>query len=122
MHIRTLACALAVALVVFAPPAWSAKKITRTCYAEGCKIEFDGTIDAGDARIIEREIRRSLFVAYLEINSPGGNPFEALLIADVLNKYFISVVTSACYDGVCLKVIEGKRCVSACALLFLAAN
>ncbi len=103
-------------------------KLSRDCFSV-CTLAFDGEISAGDAQRIEQAIIASPHtVEMMNFNSPGGDTFEALKIADVLNKYFIAFATRQC-DESGQKCLQPSRvlpnlsaCASACALIFLTAN
>lgn len=102
-------------------------QIDRACGPNGalvggfsCTIKFGGEIAPGDAKRVEQAITGSPYIVQVaKFNSPGGDPFEALKIADVLNRYFVSVATGQC-AGEC----DGRTdvCASACSLIYLAAN
>jgi hypothetical protein len=102
-------------------------QIDRTCGPNGalvggssCTIKFGGEIAPGDAKRVEQAITGSPYIVQVaKFNSRGGDPFEALKIADVLNRYFVSVATGQC-SGEC----DGRTdvCASACSLIYLAAN
>jgi hypothetical protein len=82
-------------------------------------LNFKGEIVPGDAEALQHAIlTASQPVMALEINSPGGNPFEALRMSDVINKYFVSLFAG---NGSAANPNEG-RCASACALIFLTAD
>jgi len=130
MKLRSLAAAL---LVFCFASAASAKSIFPTCSKMGsaygpnaleCTLYFNGEIEAGDSSRIGEAIRDSPgLVTRLLINSPGGDPFEALRIADVVNSVFVEVGTGNCEaSGRCFEDRRGKVCASACAILFVAAN
>lgn len=96
----------AVALLASVPQA-SGGTIAQSCYDKACEINFSGEIQSGDNQRIAHFVQTArLHVDSLEISSPGGDPFEALRISAVLNKYFI-------------EIFPDKECASACALLFL---
>lgn len=62
-------------------------------------------------------------MAHIEFNSPGGDAFEGLRIADVLNANFISLgAPTYAYNGSCSEKECGRICASACALAFLASD
>ena len=102
-------------------------QIDRACAPNGalvggssCTIKFSGEIAPGDAKRVEQAITGSPYIVQLaNFNSPGGDPFEALKIADVLNRYFVSVATGRC-AGEC--DAHTDVCASACSLIYLAAN
>lgn len=101
--------AVAGALLTAAPQA-SAGTIVQSCDDKDCQINFSGEIRSGDNQRVEQMIQTApLHVSSLDINSPGGDPFEALRISALMNKYFI-------------EVFPDSECASACALLFLTAD
>lgn len=102
-------------------------KLRNSCAQTYCLLLFDGEITGGDARTIEQAIMASPHVVeMIEFASPGGDPFEALKIADVLNRYFVAFSATTCFqDRQCRFVgtsFSGGICASACALLYLASN
>lgn len=91
--------------------------------ARECLITFSGEIVQGDATRIEDAIRESPnHVANVIFDSPGGNPFEALKVSDVLNANVVSASTGDCAPTDGCAAFRSKRCASACALILLTAN
>lgn len=132
---KSSVAALVAVIVTF--PLWgqsaiAGDKIERSCGPNGalvggfyCEIKFSGEITSGDAGRLERAISTSPHdVPTVRFDSPGGDPFEALKIADVLNKYFVSVATGTCDPNTQCDSGQPKVavCASACALIYLAAN
>jgi hypothetical protein len=115
-------------------PARIDAKLSRDCghndHFSFCALAFDGEISAGDAQRIEQAVIASPHsVEMMYFNSPGGDAFEGLKIADVLNKYFIAFATGTCDASgqQCIATSENilpnrSSCASACALIFLTAN
>jgi hypothetical protein len=131
----SVAALVAVVFVVFplsGRDAFAGEKIERSCGPNGvlvggfyCEIKFSGEITRGDAGRLEQAISTSPHdVPIAKFDSPGGDPFEALKIADVLNKYFVSFATGRCNsDAECATPQDNVAvCASACALIYLAAN
>ena len=89
-----------------------------------CEILFSGEIRKGDAEKIVRAIKSSPHVVInIEFDSPGGDAFEGLRIADVLNANFIQMTAPIyAYNGSCVPSQCGRICASACALAFLASD
>lgn len=90
-------------------------------------LTFSGEIQEGDAGCVQRSILASAHVvSMIAFNSAGGDPFEALKIADVLNKYFVAFATGECDvigdHPTCMAMFSGDSCASACSLIFLTAN
>ena len=131
MKLRSLFGSLAILTVVMfsafsalASPERIDAKLSRDCFSV-CTLAFDGEISAGDAQRIEQAVIASPHtVEMMYFNSPGGDTFEALKIADVLNKYFIAFATRQCdASGKCMHILPNlSACASACALIFLTAN
>lgn len=129
----SLAVLIAVAglSMVLSPRRGAAGTITQNCGQLGsawgpsafeCTLRFRGEIVRGDAARLDAAIRSSPnHVSLVRFDSPGGNPFEALKIADVLNAAFAGFDTAFCFYGGCTAK-NAERCISACALIFLAAN
>jgi hypothetical protein len=127
-NLAILAAVMFPAFSALASPERIDAKLSRDCFLV-CTLAFDGEISAGDAQHIEQAIIASPHrVEMMYFNSPGGDTFEALKIADVLNKYFIAFATRQC-DASGQKCMLQSRvlpnlsaCASACALIFLTAN
>lgn len=115
-------------------------KISRDC-SKACVLFFRGGIERGDAALIQRAILQSpAAVTTLQMDSEGGDVFEALNIGDVLIKYFVRIATLNCvyeHGGrFCTRANpaqmsnvptsqqfnERSMCASACALAALIAN
>ena len=115
----------ALALVCAVAPSGANEKIDRTCDRVGCVLAFDGEIVQMDAALIQRAILESPHaVGMITFNSPGGDPFEALKISDVLNSYFVAFATGECPgdNHPCQAITAGDTCASACALIYMTAN
>jgi hypothetical protein len=106
----------------------SAGDVWRQCDAKHCTLEFEGAIGPGDAVRLTRAVHSAPeVVQIIEFNSPGGDAFEALAMADLLNEDFIVAATAWCGPDGCIGIPGGgfrgaSSCASACALVFLAAN
>jgi hypothetical protein len=102
--------------------------IWRHCEGDYCTLEFGGEIVRGDAALLTSAVRSAPHVVQMvEFNSPGGDPFEAMAMADIINIDFIAVSTATCDRGQCdglplSRFGGGSSCASACSLIFLAAN
>ncbi len=92
--------------------------------AFACTLQFRGEIVQGDAALVEAAIRSSpSHVEVASFDSPGGSPFEALKISDILNANFVAFATGSCRPTIgCDVGSPGKLCASACTLIYLAAN
>lgn len=125
--IAALIAVVTVALPLSGNIAFASGQIERSCGPNGalvggfgCSITFVGEISPGDASRVEQAISGSPHnVEIATFNSLGGDPFEALKIADVLNKYFVGFATGVCGSNA---QCESAVCASACALIYLAAN
>ena len=107
--------ATAVMLAFMTPAAGEASKISAFCASATCGLNFTGEIAPGDAAEIGRAILRSPKpVEILVVDSSGGDPFEAIQISDILNKYFVMFLVGES---------AGERgCASACALIYVTAD
>jgi hypothetical protein len=120
--------AAAALIVAIAATPSCAGAVWRACDSNYCTLEFEGEIGAGDAARLDAAVRSAPHVVQVvEFNSPGGDPFEALAMADLLNEDFIMAMTASCGRDGCMGIPGGRfhgrsSCASACALLFLAAN
>jgi hypothetical protein len=99
----------------------------------GCYIEFDGTIERGDAdklsRVLGRDLGATRFWAGISLNSPGGDVEEAFKIAQLVKAAAIATDTeespSAYFNAIHL---EGGRtahfytCASACFIIAVAGS
>jgi hypothetical protein len=125
--VLALIAGASIVLSLFSTHVLADAQIDRACTPNGalvggssCTIKFSGEIAPGDAKRVEQAIVGSPYIVQIaNFNSPGGDPFEALKIADVLNRYFVSVATGRC-DGGCSAGTD--VCASACSLIYLAAN
>lgn len=123
--VAAIGCAMFVAETA---PLFAEASINRECTdGDGaeCTLTFDGEILEGDAARIRMAILESPHVVeMIAFNSPGGDPFEALKIADVLNRYVVEFATGDCLGGdhPCLAMTAGDSCASACSLIYLIAN
>jgi hypothetical protein len=116
----------------------SVPKLSASCivgWGPNCQreLQFVGTIEPGDAKLIESSILNAPgFVSSVWFNSPGGDVFEAIKIGDLLNKYFIEMRAPTCFAqneklvcmlGAGLKEFDKRAiCASACALVYLVSN
>lgn len=98
-----------------------AGSLSYECSTSSCGVIYGGEIQAGDAKKLENAIlRASLKVDTLSIASPGGDPFEALAMSAVLNKYFVVIFTGFRNgNGQRVEFVGTGDCASACALMFL---
>jgi hypothetical protein len=127
----TWVASLAAAAMLLAAPAFGAT-VERHCTAMGsaygptaraCVVTLRGEIVPGDAALVADSIRESPdHVEVAALDSLGGDPFEALKISDVLNRYFVVASTGSCSPGETCPASASGRCASACALLFIATN
>jgi len=130
--IAALIAVVTAALPLSGSIAVASGQIDRSCGPNGalvggfwCSIKFVGEISPGDATRVEQAILGSPHdVGIATFNSLGGDPFEALKIADVLNKYFVGFATGFCDPNAqCESALPHVAvCASACALIYLAAN
>jgi len=129
-NLAILAAAMFPAFSALASPERIDAKLSRDCgHSDDCTLAFDGEISAGDAQRVEQAVIASPHsVEMMYFNSPGGDVFEALKIADVLNKYFIAFATRLCDASGQKCMVQPQvlpdlsACASACALIFLTAN
>lgn len=107
--------------------------LTETAYPEVIRVSdeeilINGPIEEGDyerlislsaemieSRAKDKELSAKIRSLRLRLNSPGGNVFEAIKIADFVHEMWIHVVVDEMPNS-----DEEVRCLSACSLIFIA--
>jgi hypothetical protein len=100
-----------------------AAEFERECFEKSCQLFLTGEISKGDVAALKAEIARSsLPITAISLRSPGGDPFEALELSDLMNKYYIFAMADTA--GLCgpSRDFACQPCASACALIFMTAN
>ncbi|MTD40586.1 hypothetical protein GIX45_18545 [Erwinia sp. CPCC 100877] len=98
-------------LVVSSPPAFAARLESGVTKNNVPYVKMTGEIVHGDARrfryILNQWAGKNVPIQVLDLNSPGGNVYEAYLMLQSVLTYKVSTI-----------VLSGRQCVSACVLIF----
>lgn len=73
-------------------------------------IHFNGVIQSGDAKLLKKMLDKNE-ISVINLNSPGGDVSESILIANLIERYRITT-----------QVLSGGNCISACFFIFIAGN